>query len=230
MSEYVSSPASKLARLPDNIDFDTAARIGYMGTSFAGLLRGNLRERGSVLINGVTGTLGVAAVQIALGLGAQRILGIGRRPDILAQVKALAPDRVDVTTYDAETIVDWVKTRTGGRGADVLYDCLGAGSSADWTSHLLKAVAREGHCILVAAGAQGKICQDYLDTRSNPVHIAWSSWFTSGEIDDFIDLLADGSIDVSSVRTQAFPLERINDAVAFAAARPGGFVNVAVHP
>jgi alcohol dehydrogenase len=230
MSEYVTSPATKVARLPDNIDFDTAAHLGYLGTSYAALLKGKLRPRGTLLINGVTGTLGVAAVQMALGLGARRILGVGRKPDVMARIKSLAPDRIDVTSYDPATTVQWVKDRTGGHGADMLYDCLGAGGSADWTSNLLNGIAPDGSCIAVAAGVDGQICRDYLSLLSHPIDIKWSGWFTSAEIDDLIELIGDGTIDVSACETRAFRLEQVNDALALAGSRPGGFVNVTIHP
>jgi alcohol dehydrogenase len=230
MSEYLTSPSTKVARLTDNIDFNTAARFGYLGTSYAALLKGKLRPRGTLLINGVTGTLGVGAVQIALGLGARRILGIGRKPDVMARIKSLAPDRIDVTSYDPATTVQWVKDRTGGRGVDVMYDCLGAGGSADWTSNLLNAIAPDGSCVLVAGGVDGQICRDYLSLMSHPISIVGSGWFTSAEIDDFIELIGDGTIDVSACETRAFRLDQVNDAIALAGSRPGGFVNVVIHP
>jgi D-arabinose 1-dehydrogenase-like Zn-dependent alcohol dehydrogenase len=87
LSEYVVSPDVNIALIPDSIDFLTAARLGYIGTSFGALKRGDLGPGKTILINGVTGTLGVSAVAIALGLGATKILGIGRSHDRLQQVQ-----------------------------------------------------------------------------------------------------------------------------------------------
>lgn len=230
MAEYLTSPAAKVAKLPDNIEFDTAARLGYLGTSYAALLKGKLRPRGTLLINGVTGTLGVGAVQIALGLGARRILGIGRKPDVMARIKNLAPDRIDVTSYDRADTIQWVRDRTGGRGVDMMYDCLGAGASANSTSNLLNAIAPDGSCVVVAGGVEGQICRDYLAFLSYPIHIVGSGWFTSAEIDDLIELIGSGTIDVSACETRAFRLDQVNDALALAGSRPGGFVNVVIHP
>ena len=74
-----------------------------------------------MLINGVTGSLGVAAVQMALALGVKRVLGIGRRPEILEQVRQLDPSRVMVTSYDGDATVKWVRDqhRRARRGHDV---------------------------------------------------------------------------------------------------------------
>ena len=49
-----------------------------------------------MLIDGISGTLGLGACLIALGLGVTRVLGTGRNPDLLDDVKAIAPDRIDV--------------------------------------------------------------------------------------------------------------------------------------
>lgn len=42
LSQYVLSPESKVASLPDSIDSATAARFGYIGTSFGGLKKGKV--------------------------------------------------------------------------------------------------------------------------------------------------------------------------------------------
>ena len=90
LSEYVVSPDTNIAVLPPSIDFPTAARFGYIGTSFGGLRKGNAGPGMTLVINGVTGTLGYAAVAIALGLGCTKILGIGRNKERLEEVKNLS--------------------------------------------------------------------------------------------------------------------------------------------
>lgn len=230
MSEYLISPSTKVARLPDNIDFDTAARFGYLGTSYAALLKGKVHLGSTLLINGVTGTLGVGAVQIALGLGVRRIFGIGRNQNLMTRIKALAPDRIELSTYDAEKTVQWVRDRTDGYGVETMYDCLGAGASADTTTNLLKAIAPNGSCVIVAGGVEGDIKRNYVEAMVYDIRITGSNWFTSGQIDEMIDLVSHGTIDLSTWETRAFPLEQVNDALALAGSRPGGFVNVVINP
>ena len=82
-----------------------------------------------------------------------------------------------------------------------MYDCMGAGGLVDWTSTLLKAIAPFGTAVLVAGGVEGSISQDYLGTRLNPVSLKWSGWFSPPEIDDLIDMLSDGTIDLSATKT-----------------------------
>ena len=111
--------------LSDAVSFDAAARFGYIGTSFAALRRGGVGAGSSIAINGVTGTLGAGATLLALGMGATRILGIGRNRDVLAQLKALSPARIDTLALGDAPVTAWLMARSDGIGVDVLLDCSG---------------------------------------------------------------------------------------------------------
>lgn len=231
LSEYVLSPAAKVARLPESIDLLTASRFGYTGTSFAALLKAGLGPGKTLLINGVTGTLGVAAVAIALGMGATKILGVGRNREVLERVRQMAPDRVEtISSEDGVDLVAWAKACTGDLGVDAMYDCLGMGGDAGGTSALLRAVKDGGGAALVAGGAVGDITQTYMEVLMQDVHAKGSNWFNAAEIDQMIAMIAAGVIDLSYMEHRTFLLSEVNEAFEFVGARPGGFVNVVVLP
>lgn len=230
LSQYLISPAERVAKLTPNITFDQACRFGYLGTSYAALRRGGLKAGGTLLINGVTGTLGVQAVQLALGMGARKILGIGRNKTTMARVNALAPGRVETASFADGDVVQWVRERTEGIGADLLYDCLGYGGDVNTTNTAIKALAFGGRCVLVAGGVPGDIRVDYFEELIYDRQINGSNWITDAELDDMIKLVGNGLIDISTWETAAYPLEKVNDAHRYASGRPGGFVNVVVNP
>lgn len=95
----------------------------------------------TVLVDGISGTLGLGVCLIALGLGVNRILGIGRNPDLLADVKALAPERIEVLPAGAASLAEWVKGQAGGDGVDIVIDALGPGAPAE---AMLEAIASLG--------------------------------------------------------------------------------------
>nr|WP_255410386.1 alcohol dehydrogenase catalytic domain-containing protein [Cryobacterium sp. N19] len=131
LSEYVIAPDARIAKLPDTVDLRTAARLGYIGTSYAGLKKVGVGPGKTVLINGVTGTLGLAAVAIALGMGATTILGIGRNRDVMHRIEQLAPGRI--STHSSEDNIDlvaWAQDATGGDGVDALFDCSATAATA----------------------------------------------------------------------------------------------------
>lgn len=239
LSQYVLSPDSKVAVLPPSIDLQTAARLGYAGTSYAALRKGAVGPGSTVLINGVTGTLGVAAVAIALGLGATKILGIGRNKERLAKVEELAPAGVKrVFTFQStsgddedEKICAWVKDQTGGLGVTALIDCLGVGGAASSTEAFLRgAVKSGGAVVLVAGGVLGSIGQNYFEFLMRDVTIRGSVWFTDAEADELVALIGAGVVDLSWLDNRAFALDDVNEALAAASDQPGGFVNVVVLP
>ena len=65
---------------------------------------------------------------IALGLGVAKVLGTGRNPDLLDDVKAIAPDRIDVLPAGTAALPGWVRDHTGGEGVDIVTDALGPGA------------------------------------------------------------------------------------------------------
>lgn len=231
LSEYVVAPNDRVHVLPDSIDERTAARFGYIGTSYAGLKDGELGPGKTLLINGVTGTLGVAAVAIALGFGATKILGIGRNKERLEQVAQLAPTRIEVVSSEDESdLAAWVVEHTDGVGVDVFYDCLGVGGDATTTNDLIRAVRPGGKAMLAAGGAEGTISRSYEEAMSASVAVVGSGWATSAMFVEMIDLIDAGVIDLSFYEHRAFSLDEVNDAFAFVGDRPGGFINVLVEP
>jgi alcohol dehydrogenase len=233
LSEYLLSPDANLAVLPKSIDTATASRFGYIGTSFGGLKKAQMGPGKTLLVNGVTGTLGYAAVAIALGLGCTRILGIGRNKERLVELEGLCPKgRVRTISSEGgmESVVAWIKEQTNGLGPDALYDCLGNGGDANATSILIGTVKTGGRAVLAAGGADGEIKQSYLEAMSRDVAVLGTIWFTSAEIDELIALIDAGVIDFGFLRHEFFPLGKVNEAFERVGGRAGGAVNVVVQP
>ena len=88
LAEYITAPANALVKLPTSVSFEQAARFGYLGTGYGALRKAGIRAAGSVLINGISGTLGVGTTLLALAMGAARIFGTARNTELLARVKA----------------------------------------------------------------------------------------------------------------------------------------------
>src|SRR6204780_2422971 len=96
LAQFIQGPAASLVKLPDSVSFEAAARLGYLGTAYAAMKKIGVGPGQTLLINGVSGQLGLNAAQIALAMGATKILGTGRNAALLDRVKALAPGRIDV--------------------------------------------------------------------------------------------------------------------------------------
>ena len=57
-----------------------------------------------------------------------------------------------------------------------------------------------------------------------------SNWFTTGEGQSMAEMAQVGMLDLTKLATRAYPLAKINEALAEVQTRPGGFVNIVVHP
>ena len=228
-SEYITASPQRLVHLPEQVTFDQAARFGYLGTSFAALRCGQVGAGSWIAINGITGTLGVGATLLALGMGATRILGLGRNRDVLAQLKALAPDRIEVLALGDAPIADWVRQRTDQLGVDVLLDCSARSAAAANTADALAALKRGGVAINIGALTEPLAIQPirFMTAR---LHFRGSNWFTTEEGQLMAEMAKVGALDLSRLTTRAYPLAQVNEALAEVQKRPGGFVNIVVNP
>lgn len=106
--------------IPANLSFEDAVAIPFGGAVALRYLRdlAHLRPGQRVLINGASGALGVAAVQIARHLGAE-VIGVCSTPNI---------DRV--RSLGASAVIDRTRTDfTHGPGVyDIIFDTLGTTS------------------------------------------------------------------------------------------------------
>jgi alcohol dehydrogenase len=228
-SEYMTASPARLVRVPENVTSEQAARFGYLGTSFAALRLAEVGAGSVIAINGITGALGVGATLLALGLGATCILGFGCNRDVLAQLKALAPDCIEVLCLGDEPIAEWVRRHTGGLGVDALVDCSGRGADAANTAAALGGLKRGAVAVNIGALTQ-VLPIEPIRFMTARLQFRGSNWFTTGEGELMAAMGKTGILDLAKLQTRAYPLDGINDALAAVQKRPGGFVNIVVNP
>ncbi|WP_166262000.1 NADPH:quinone oxidoreductase family protein [Marinobacter salicampi] len=107
------------------------------GTASTALERGGVGPGKTVLITGAGGALGLAAVQIARLEGATVIAAASSGPKLEAAVEAGACHTVD---YSSEDFIKSIKSLTGGRGAELVFDPVGG----DLFERLIRCTAIEG--------------------------------------------------------------------------------------
>ena len=127
---WAVAPANALIRLPAGLSFDQGANLlGNYETAYHCLIhRGRLQAGETVLINGASGSTGLAAVDLAKRVGAT-VIATGRSPAKLEVVRARGADHViAIASEDGKGVRsfrDEVKALTGGKGVDVVYDGVG---------------------------------------------------------------------------------------------------------
>jgi NADPH2:quinone reductase len=116
--------ASRAVKLPDEIDFKTAAAVFLKGLTAACLLRRTYKvESGTtILFHAAAGGVGSIACQWAAALGATVIGTVGSDDKMKV---ASRNGCAHVINYRKEDFVARVKEITGGKGVDVVYDSVG---------------------------------------------------------------------------------------------------------
>lgn len=228
-AQYMTAPVSSLVKLPDSMSFEEGARLGYLGTAYSGLRKAGVRAGSSVIISGATGTLGLGAVALALAMGATRIFALARNEALLAEVKALAPDRIHTLSLkDGDAGVgDWVRDLTDGLGADAFLDAVGPGAPHSTSIAGIEALRRGGRMVDVG-GMSEPLPLQMFRLMCFQISVIGSLWFSTAEGEDMVEMARSGTLDLSILRHERFALDRIDDALAAIERRNGGFTNVVI--
>ncbi|ALN71791.1 zinc-dependent alcohol dehydrogenase family protein [Aureimonas sp. AU20] len=119
----ISRADENLVRLPESLDFATAASLGCrFATSFRAVVdQGRARGGEWVAVHG-SGGVGLSAVMIAAALGA-RVVAVDVAPSKLALAKAMGAEAV-VNAREVADVAEAVREITGG-GAHLSLDALG---------------------------------------------------------------------------------------------------------
>lgn len=151
MAEEVMAPADFVFRIPETMSFEQAAGfpVTYGTVYYALVDRAGLRPGEVLLVHGAAGGVGSNAVEIGALLGARVIATAGSSEKLDVAKRWGAADGID---YSKESIRERVKSLTGGRGADVIFDPVGG----DVFDESLRSIAMDGR-LLVIGFASGRI-------------------------------------------------------------------------
>jgi len=149
--EKTLADARAVVPVPPEVSDKVAAGVTITyGTAMHGLKdRGRVAPGETVAVLGASGGAGLAAVEIAKASGA-RVIAVASSPEKLAVCEAHGAD--DLVDYSTGDLRDSLKAVTGGRGLDIVYDCVGGTQ----TERALRALAWDGR-LLVVGFASGEI-------------------------------------------------------------------------
>ena len=220
-AEYVCVPRNLLAPLPDRVDFEPAAFTTLGAIALHGFRLAEMQLGERVAVIGL-GLLGLLTVGIARAAGCQ-VLGIDLDAGRVALAEKMGAQAVLREQAEAAAL-----GFSRGRGCDTVLICADT-PSAD-PVELAGAIARD-RARVVAAGAVGlhlprKIyfekeltfvnSRSYGPGRYDPAYeeggqdypIGYVRWTEGRNLEAFVDLLANGQIDVQPLISHRFPIEQ----------------------
>jgi NADPH:quinone reductase len=123
-AEFAAVPSSMLVKIPDWIDFNTAAAAMLQGMTAHYLTHSTyaLKKGDACLVHAAAGGTGGLIVQMAKMAGA-RVFGTVSTEGKARSARELGADEAII--YNQQDFEIEVRRLTDGRGVDVVYDCVG---------------------------------------------------------------------------------------------------------
>lgn len=206
-AEFVCVPDKNLIDIPEDVPFSHAAlATDALATPYHAISkRANVNRGDPVGVIGLGG-LGLNAVRILKMLGADPIVGIDI--DSASRDRALrAGATVVVDPREAEGNGS---AGAGGEGLRTVFDFVGAPQTVSQASEMLERGGRVvivGHSSLRIQGSTGSTFS------REELEIVGSYAFERAEIEELLDHMAAGRLDIADSITHTLPLQRINEAV-----------------
>jgi polar amino acid transport system substrate-binding protein len=221
-AEVLSVPVNLCVKLPDEVSFEAGAfgTLGAIALQGVRLAEPTLGE--AVVVIGL-GLLGQLTVQLLKANGC-RVFGIDLDPQKVALARELGADMAATSSDDVKRIVmDWSR----GRGADAVL--ITAATASNQPIELAGEISRlKGR--VVAVGLVGmdiprqlyfkreltvKISMSYgpgrydaeYEERGHDYPFAYVRWTENRNIEAFLDLVAEGRVDVNRLITHRFSID-----------------------
>ncbi len=213
--EKMAVAATTLIKIPNGVSDEIAAGIAVTyGTGLHGLKdRGNLQPGETVAVLGASGGAGLAAVELAKLMGA-KVVACASSDEKLAICKSRGADVL--INYTKGDLKDALREASGGKGVDVVYDCVGG----PFAEPAIRAMNWAGRYLVIgfAAGEIPKIALNLLLLKSSSlVGVFWGASVqrdpkgNAKNMEQIVRWVADGKLKPHIHKI--FPLEKTADAI-----------------
>lgn len=235
-AELMRVPTENVFRLPAEAENDPVrwAALGLHGVPYGGLLAGEFEAGETLLVSGATGNLGSSAVAVALALGAGRVVAAGRNRAALDLLAARFGARVRPVRLTGDEAADRASMAEAADGPiDMVLDLLPPSAPSSATRAAAMTVREYGRVVLM--GGVGMLGGDdlalpYPWIMRNSITVRGQWLYPRRANVGMVRLLASGALDLAPERVRSFPLDAVNDAVAYAAAHGGPFDRTVLTP
>jgi NADPH:quinone reductase-like Zn-dependent oxidoreductase len=188
-AELVRVPAGNLFRVPDAVSLErlAAAPLAFQTAWRALTTRGRLQADEILLVTGGSGGVATAGIQIGKHLGA-RVIAVTSGPDNVACVREQGADVViDRLSEDVDARI---REATGGRGADVVLDSVGA---ATWKT-VMRALGIGGRLVVYGATTDTEVPLQLAHVFWKQLSVIGSTMSSRDEFAEVMSLVVGGQL------------------------------------
>lgn len=210
--QFLVAPASHVYRLPDHVSFEEGALVDTLSVCLHAQHLAQLAIDEKVAVIGA-GPIGLGQLMLAKASGAD-VLIVDPVDSSLDMARGLGAD----WTANPENAEAAIMAMTGGRGADVVFECAGGESMPQTLPQATRMVRRGGRVVIVGGFDKGELSVplEWQRIQMSEIRLIPSASFAWWELDkeqgQVIDLIGKRRIDVRPLITHRFPLDRINEA------------------
>jgi len=229
-----------LVPLENTYSMDEETLVGRLGYSlsqlawtsillvtYGGWLAGNLQAGETAIICFATGNFGPAAIDVALAMGARKVVAVGRKLETLQKIQAkYSSNRVSTVALTGDIADDTKALRAAtprGAGADVFLDLAPPAATKVATHHLKPGIgALKVKCrVVLMGGIAGDVPFPYDDIMRRNLTLVGELMYDRDVPAKIMKLLESGLIPVEKVSTNEFGLNGITEALEKAAQSSG---------
>ncbi len=214
----------------DPADAGRWCALGTLLVPYGGLLAGRLLAGETLLVNGAPGAFGSAGVAVGIAMGAARVVTAGRNEAALADLERRFGDRVRSVRMSGDEEEDRRQMqRAAGGSIDVVLDLLPPMAAASWARAAVLAVRSGGRAILMG-GIRDDVALPYAWMMREGIEVRGQWMYPRDATRRMVGLIRAGLVRLEEFAVAEFPLDKVNEAVAHAAAHTGPFKMTVVRP
>ncbi|MGD9495074.1 MAG: zinc-binding dehydrogenase [Armatimonadota bacterium] len=216
LAEFIACPAFAVRPLPAAVSDIEGALIEPLGVGIHAVRLSQVAPEQAVAILGA-GTIGMCVMLVLRARGVQRIALVEPIEARQAWPRALGAD--PVAASHEELLRD-------GYEADVVFECSGDNAAVEQAMRLTRPA---GRVIVVGIPHPDRVSFDSTIPRRRELTVIFSRR-SRDTLEEAIELIASGRVDLSALPARRFALEQTAAAMEATAARPGDMLRAVVIP
>jgi propanol-preferring alcohol dehydrogenase len=221
-AEYVVVPVRSLVPLPDAVDFATGAILtDAVATPFHAVRRAGVRQGETVAVFGLGG-LGLHAAAILRQVVGAHVIGVDTYPAALDRAARFGVTEV-VDASGGKPAAE-IRRQTGG-GVDHSFEFVGDPAVVD---QAVKSLRPAGMCTVVGVTPERLQLLPQVLLVERELRLQGSYGATHDELRELVELVADGTLDLTGTITHRFALRDAADALHVLETKAGDPIRVVV--
>ena len=197
-AEYVAIPFWIVVKLPDELSFRQAALLEPASIALHAANRGGVTAGETAVVLGA-GTIGLFVIQAVRLRGAARVIAVDKNEFRLGVAQRLGADAI--VNPDHESLREVVRSETGGRGADIVFEAVGFAQ----TVREAVSVVKMGGRVTMIGNLDRTVELDMQDLVARELSMV-GSYSSSGEFGECMEAFASGRIDATPLISDVMKL------------------------